>query len=134
MKNKMLFSFLIEWIKFRFRWIVIIAVIVPLSFFYNYYLSIRNNIMNTLGIAIKVHARKVNELRKEVKNLFPFMTATQRAIYAPPCIMQMDRKRERKRGPASMNQCGQEFLNIFCEKKCWRKKFGIKVLFKKINI
>ncbi|KAE9551454.1 hypothetical protein FO519_005327 [Halicephalobus sp. NKZ332] len=62
------FERLLEWFLFRFRWIMVIPIILPMSLAYDAYYFVRNWIIFKLQSAPKYHDRKVAVIQKQIRD------------------------------------------------------------------
>ncbi|KAH7718329.1 Protein F52H2.6 [Aphelenchoides avenae] len=60
----------LEYVLCRFRWIVVISFVLPVSVLYNAYFEFRNWLVHALRSAPKAHDRKVYAIQKQVPAFF----------------------------------------------------------------
>lgn len=63
---------LFEYILFRFRWIFVIGILLPINIVYVAYFNLRNWFIFTINSAPRAHMRKVAEIQKQVRFIFRF--------------------------------------------------------------
>ncbi|CAJ0955925.1 unnamed protein product, partial [Mesorhabditis belari] len=62
------FDRFLEWFMYRFRWIFVIPILLPMSFTFNLYYAIRNWLIFNIQSAPKAHDRKVGLIQKQVRD------------------------------------------------------------------
>lgn len=57
----------VEFIMFRFRWIFVVPILLPLSFLFNTVFEIRNKLIHLVNSAPNAHVRKVKYIQEQLK-------------------------------------------------------------------
>uniref|UniRef100_A0A8R1DMM1 Delta(24)-sterol reductase n=1 Tax=Caenorhabditis japonica TaxID=281687 RepID=A0A8R1DMM1_CAEJA len=61
------FEKIVEFVMFHFRWVFVVPFLLPLSFFFNIVIEIRDKIIHAVNSAPNAHKRKVRQIQDELK-------------------------------------------------------------------